>query len=333
MYSRFNVEYGSYVMDSFEFESGRILENVNVEYNTNGIPKYDEAGNIVNAIIYCQNLYGGISILANYHDLIENDDFDRDEYFFIQILSLGLPESCSPSSTGLKSNFPQYTFKDRVNFKKQFLSEKFGIKRILGLIGEGIGGHDVFTWACEYLDDMEFIIVLNSTFKTFSYRYIFAKCVESIIDSCDDFDSQEYSSSLSMLSVALFRLLFAGYFPNKVVENLSNDEIDVFMEDYVESGLFTDIYDFKFRNDCILNYDVEDKLQNVKAKALILAVEGYLFLDPKNDCLPLENLIEDSKVVVYDSKIEHYYDEEDYSEMGLEILSFLKEFKNKKSES
>lgn len=330
MYSRFNVEYGSYVMNSFEFESGRILENVNVEYNTNGIPKYDEEGNIVNALVYCQNIYGGTSILANYHDLIENDDFDKDDYFFISILSLGLSESCSPSSTGLKSDFPQYTFKDRVNFKKQFLSEKFGIKRILGLIGEGIGGNDVLTWACEYPDDMEFIIVLNSSFKTSSHRYIFVKCAESIIDSCEDFDSQEYSSSFSRLSVALFRLLFAGYFPNRVVENLSNDELDVFMEDYVENGFFIDIHDFKFRNECISNYDVGDKLHNVKAKSLILAVEGYLFLDPKNDSLPLENLIEDSKVVVYDSKIEHYYDEEDYSDMGLEILSFLKQFKNKK---
>ena len=30
---------GNYIMDSFEFESGRVLENVNVEYETRGIPR------------------------------------------------------------------------------------------------------------------------------------------------------------------------------------------------------------------------------------------------------------------------------------------------------
>lgn len=314
-------------MDSFEFESGKILENVNVEYSTSGIPKYDENGNIINAIVYCPNIYGGRSILAQYHDLIKNNDFDKDEYYFIRIVSLGIPDSCSPSTTGLRHNFPQYTFKDRVNFKKQFLAEKFNIKNNFGLLGEGLGGFEVFTWASEYPDDMEFLIILNSSFKTYAYRYIFVKCAESIIESCDDFYSEGYTPSFSMLSVALFRLLFAGYFPNTILENLSNDEIDVLMGDYVDDGLFIDIHDFKFRNECLLTYNVEDKLSNIKAESLILGFKGYLFLNPEKDCLPLENLIENSKVVVYSSKSENYYDEEDYSDMGLDIISFLKQFK------
>ena len=39
-------------MDSFKFESGRFLENVNVEYTILGHPKYDDEGNIINALIY-----------------------------------------------------------------------------------------------------------------------------------------------------------------------------------------------------------------------------------------------------------------------------------------
>ncbi len=327
IYHNFNVEYGNHVMDSFEFESGRTLENVKVEYSTSGIPKYDEDGNIVNAIIYCPNLYGVRSILAHYHNLIKNNDFDKDEYYFIRIVSLGIADSCSPSVTGLKSNFPEYDFKDRINFKKQFLAEKFNLKNVLGLIGEGLGGFEIFTWACEYPEDMEFMIVLNSSHKTHGYRYISAKCIESIIESCDDYYSDEYSSSFSLLSMAIFRLLFLGYFPNKVVNNLSNDELDALMEDYVEEGLFIDIHDFKFRNDCILRYDVGDKLSNIKAKSLILGSEDILFLNPASDFDPLDNLIEDSKVVVFDSTVENYYDDEDYSKLGCELVTFLKQFK------
>ena len=320
-------------MDSFEFESGRVLENVNVEYTTRGIPKYDDNGNIINAIVYSPTLRGGHSIIPSYHDSINKFDFDIDEFFFIRIFSLGTPGSCSPSSTGLKYNFPHYTFKDRVNFKRQFLAEKFNIDKILGIIGEGIGGFEVFTWACEYPDDMEFIILLNSAYKLYGYAYTAAKSLESMLDSSDDFYSDNYTSSLSLLSVTLLKVLFMSYFPKNIFESLSNDEIDVLMDDYVDDGLFMDIYDFKFRNDCILGFDVENKLQNIKAKSLILGTYGYLFYYPENDLLPLKDLIKDSGVRVFESSKLNYYDDADNSEMIWEIISFLYQFKKENKES
>ena len=172
------IKYDNHIMESFQFESGRVLENVGVEYWTSGVPKYDDEGNIINAVIYFPTLKGNNSILAKYHNFIY--DLDTDNYFFIKITSLGTPDSCSPSSTGLKHEFPTYTVKDRVNFKRQFLAEKFKINKILGLIGVGIGGFEVYTWACEYPDEMEFIIILNSTYKTGSYRYIILRAADAI---------------------------------------------------------------------------------------------------------------------------------------------------------
>lgn len=320
-----DVNYGNYVMDSFEFESGQILENVNVEYYTRGTPKYDDDGNITNAIIYCPDIYKGVPPLSQYNDGIIDHENNKDEYFFIKIISLGVPNSCSPSSTGLKYNFPTYCFKDRVNFRKQFLNEKFKIKQVLGLVGEGGGGFEIFTWACEYPDDMEFFIIVNSSVKSYSRRYIFLKCVESIIESCDGFYSDEYSSDLSRASVSIFRLLFAGYFPNYIFERMSNDELDALMDDYVEDGLFMDIHDFKSQNDCFLVYDVEDKLHNIKAKSLLLGIEGYLFFDPQKDLVPYEDIIENCTVKVFRPIKENYYDEDDFSDIGFEIISFLEE--------
>ena len=46
----FDEKRQTYVMDSFEFSSGKVLNNVSVEYMTFGTPKYD--GDIItNAII------------------------------------------------------------------------------------------------------------------------------------------------------------------------------------------------------------------------------------------------------------------------------------------
>ncbi len=313
-------------MDSFEFESGRVLENVRVEYSTTGTPKYDDEGNITNLVVFCSTFNGGHSVLVGYNNLIDKYGLDENEYFFVKIVSLGNPNSCSPSETGLKYNFPPYTFYDRVNFKRQFLKERFNATNVLGLVGEGLGGFEIFTWAAEYPEDMEFIIVFNSFYKISSYRYVFVKCIESIIDSSEDFYSEGYSASLSKLSVAIFQLMFVDYIPKKIFKDLSNDEIDVLMEDYVDEGLFMDIHDFKFRNDSILKFDIESKLQNIKAKSLFLITSDYLLSSPE-DLASLENLIEDSKILVYDSEIERYSYEKVNPEIGLELMSFLEQFK------
>ena len=48
----------NYVMDSFEFSYGRVLENVDVEYEAFGTPKYDDEGNIINVILFFRTFQG-----------------------------------------------------------------------------------------------------------------------------------------------------------------------------------------------------------------------------------------------------------------------------------
>lgn len=323
------VNYDEYILDSFEFESGAVIENAKVEYSTSGIPKYDDEGFITNAVIFCPSLMGDRSTLKNSHNYLkEKGDFNKNEFFFITITPLGAPGSCSPSSTGLKYRFPEFTFKDRVNFKRQFISENFKIKKILGILGEDLGGFETYTWACEYPDEMEFILVFDSAFKTNGIRYAISKGLDSVIDLTDGFYDDTYNISLSKAIVTLNKLLFINYVPGKMFENLSNMEIDVMMDDYVDEGLFMDVYDFKFRNDSILKYDVEDKLSNIKAKSLIITSNkenGYF--NPELDTLPLKDLIEDSTVFVFELNLNDLTYEVDYSGIGDEVLLFLEQFR------
>ena len=109
---------------------------------------------------------------------------------------------------------------------------------------------------------------------------------------------------------------------------MTNDELDVLLDNYVDEGLYMDVYDFKRRNDSILQYDIEDKLCNIKAKSLIIAstrTDGYF--DPETDTLPLKDLIKGSEVLIFDSKMENYGDMEDYSTIGEAVLDFIEQFK------
>lgn len=320
--------YGVYTFDEFEFESGAVLKDVKVEYFLTGTPKYDEEGNITNMVLYFHGFNGDYSsINENYILMAEDNVLSREDYFFVSITSLGLPSSCSPSTTGLKHAFPTYTIKDRVNFKRQFLLENFKFKKILGFIGRSLGGFEIFTWACEFPDDMEFIIVVCSSFKTNGYRYVFSKGVGSIFDSADNFYDDIYSDSLSKMLVSVNMIIYTNMFPKEIFQKLSNDEIDVLMDDFVDEGLFVDPYDLKFRNDAILNFDVESKLHNIKAKSLIFASNSNVYFDYEFDTKPLKDLIKDSKIVLLDSDYDDYLDFNPCKLIGKDVGEFLNQFK------
>ena len=322
-------EKGIYVMDSFEFEYGRVLENVEVAYSTYGTPKYDDEGYITNAILFFATFKGAYSFLSESHQyILDNGSFIGDEFYFIVITSLGSPNSCSPSTTNLKFNFPNYTYLDLVNFSRQFLFEKFKIKKILGLIGEGYGAFQVLTWACEYPDDMEFIFTVNSAFKVSGYKFIIAKVIDNIIDSIDDFYSEEYSAAKTKSLMAINTLIFAHSSSKLVFDNLNNDQISAILEDFLDEGLFLDIYDVKFHNDALLQYDVEDKLSNIKVKSLFVSTNRSHYFDFETDVLPLKELVKDSIVLQQENvKEEYFFSEKDYAPVGKDVISFLEQFK------
>lgn len=319
--------YGKYTLKEFEFENGEVLNDVVVECLISGTPKYDSDGKIENTVIYCHSYNGNcFSINDLYQITAESAPFDKNEYFIISITSLGFPESCSPSSTGLKLNFPKYSILDCVNFKRQFLKEFLNIEKVMGVTGRGVGGYEVYTWACEYPDEMDFIIVCDSSFKTSGYRYAVSRAVDNIIESSEGFYSETYDVSLSNTMVSINRLVYSNIFSKKILQQMSNDEIDILMDDFVDECLFFDIYDVKYRNDLVIEYDVEDKLQNIKAETLIFGHTDDIYYIHEYDTLPADNLIDHSEIILLDS-LKSPTGYEDYTVLSKIFEKFLRKVK------
>ena len=79
--------YGKHVLDKFEFETGQILHDIKVEYSTKGTPKYDEDGNISNAIIFCHELNGDCTSVGDLYQMINTSNELSDlNFFYISLL-------------------------------------------------------------------------------------------------------------------------------------------------------------------------------------------------------------------------------------------------------
>ena len=312
-------------MDSFKFQNGEVLNDVKVEYMTFGTPKYDENGRISNAILYCSGSLGNFSGINKILPLtFENCPFDANKYFFISLTALGSSGSCSPSLTGLKNNFPKYSIVDVVNFQKQFLAEKFDIAHVLGLIGNSMGGFVGLTQAIEYPDFQDFIICGVSSYKVAGHDFILSRFVDEIIESDPDYAKGELTYSL-IRTLRIACLAEFNFGLSKEALRKTNEELSIEFEDFGNEMIETDIYDLKYCNKASMEYNVEDDLDKIKSKVLIVSCKQDPHFPPELDGIPMSKMIKNSELIVIDSEMGHLCFNE-LENISYELKEFMSDF-------
>ena len=315
-----------YVMGSFEFQNGEVLNNVVVEYMTFGTPKYDDNGCINNAVIYCHGSLGNYTSANKLCPLsYVGGPFDRNEFFFISLSELGAPGSCSPSTTKLNNRFPKYTVEDMVNFQNKFLKDKFGINHVKGIIGNSMGGFVALTCGVLYPDYADFIISGVSGFKVAGRNYILSKLVDEIIST-----DENYNAGSTQLLVRTLRLatqaVYSFGISKEVLHKIPNNQLDIEFDEFGDEGLLDNIYDVKYCNGATLDYNLEDDLDKIKSKVLIIGINQDQYFPPNLDAIPMHELIKNSELIIYDSDLGHIGFRE-LEKIEKELSEFMLNFK------
>jgi len=314
-----------YMMDCFEFSTGEVLSNVNVEYMTFGTPRYVN-GVISNAIVYCHGSLGNFSSVKKIFPLsYKGGPFDENKYFFICISALGSPGSCSPSSTNLNNKFPSYSISDVVNFQKKFLKEKFNISHVLGIIGNSMGGFVALTSAILYPDFADFIMPGVSSYKVAGHDYILSRFVNEIITSDENYDKGLVNDSiLRTLKIANLAEFNFGL-SKEALRNMSNDELACEFDEFGHESLSIDIYDLKYCNQACMEYDVEKDLDKIKSKVFIIACKQDPHFPPELDAVPMSKMINYALLVIMDSHLGHLCFNE-LENITYELKAFMSQF-------
>ena len=327
-----SLEAEYFTLKEFKFKNGETLNDAKVEYISFGTPLYDENGIIKNALVYFHGSSGSCYSVRRISEYIGSGDlFDSDKFFFISLSALGCPNSSSPSTTGLKNKFPEYDVDDMVNFQKQFLEERFGIKHVNGLIGNSMGGFEVLTWGCLYPDSVDFIISLVSSFKVGGHNYALSKIMNNILESDPDYNGGDYDLPISdslkrSLKLSSDAMYCYGLSREEYRNNMTNQEIEDAMAEFAEESLEEDVNDLIYMNSSSMDYDLTDRLKDISAKVLIIAINQDQYFPPNLDAIPMSKMIKNSKLVIFDSCMGHVGSSELYKiEEGLE--EFLSEFK------
>ncbi|MDO5850595.1 MAG: alpha/beta fold hydrolase [Methanobacteriaceae archaeon] len=319
-----------FTLKEFKFNNGAILKDAKVEYITLGTPKYDEEGLISNAVVYFHGSGVNYSCIDMDKSVGPGRIYDTDKLFIIVPTALGHPGSSSPSTTGLKGDFPEYDISDMVNFSYQFIQEKFGLTKIKGLIGVSMGGFEVLSWASMYPNSIDFAISNVSSHKTGGHNYATTYFITTILESDPDYNNGFYQTpiskslkrSMKLASYAEFSYLFSREFYRFA---LTNQELKDTMNQSAEESLENDVNDTLYINKSFLNYDITEDIEKITAKILILAIDQDQFFPPNLDAIPLSKLIKNNKLITFDSNMGHIgaFDLESVED---DVREFLKEF-------
>ncbi len=155
----------SHALGRFALESGAFLDNAHVTYVTWGTLNAARD----NAVLL-PSWYGGRAL--GYQFLVGPDRaLDPAKYFIVATEMFGSGGSSSPSNTPPPFDgprFPAVAIRDDVEAARMVL-RSLGVERLRAVIGFSMGAQQAFQWAASYPAEVEAIVALCGTARTYGH--------------------------------------------------------------------------------------------------------------------------------------------------------------------
>ena len=156
---------GDFQIESFEFESGEVLPELDLHYTTIGQPRRDASGSVENAVLIMHGTTGyGAGFLSERFAgglFGPGQLLDAERYYIILTDAIGHGKSSRPSD-GLHMKFPKYNYDDMVRAQYRLLTEHLGVDHLRLVMGTSMGGMHTWVWGYTYPDFMDALMPLAS---------------------------------------------------------------------------------------------------------------------------------------------------------------------------
>lgn len=278
----------------FRLESGEILENVNIAYETYG--KLNEAKD--NTILVFHALTGDAhAAFYNketdkkpgwWNDMIGSGKaFDTDKYFVVcsNILG-GCKGTTGPSSINPKTNkpyglgFPIYTIDDAVRLQKELI-DYLGIKKLI-VAGGSMGGMMAQSWAIMYPEIVKGCIIIASTSRLSPQAIAFNAVSRNAILSDENFNNGNYyQKELPEKGLSIARMV--GHITYLCEEAMKNKFGRRFLTENSEDRTITGVRNFDFQADfqveSYLHYQGQSFVNRFDANSYLYITKAVDYFD------------------------------------------------------
>lgn len=304
----------SFAEGDFKLESGAAIKDFAISYVTHGTLNADKS----NAILM-------VTAIGGNHHRIDyligpGKALDPSKYFIIctDAIGNGLTTSPSNSKTQPRMQFPKFNIRDMVNSQQRLVTEKFGIKKLVTVIGASMGGMQALQWAVSYPDMMTSIVPIIPLAHTPAWTTGVLEMLRQSIMTDAKYQGGNYAADAPPEQGMR---LWAGWLSGVIVrtpglqEQLypkAQDDI-AFLKgiqdggwkrmdavDWIYQSWAYDMHDVGTTKG--FNGDTHKALQSIKAKTLILAGTGDL-LNPEYEAAETAKNISGARYVPINDKL------------------------------
>ena len=149
---------GTWVTRDFRFHTGEVLPELRLHYRTVGDPGGEP-------VLVLHGTTGSSASMLNPAFAGElfgaGQALDASRYFIILPDAVGTGKSSKPSD-GLRAGFPKYNYDDMVDAQYRLVKEHLGVKHLRLVIGNSMGGMQVWIWAQKYANFMDIAVPMAS---------------------------------------------------------------------------------------------------------------------------------------------------------------------------
>ncbi|UPX20292.1 uncharacterized protein EKO05_0010529 [Ascochyta rabiei] len=202
-------DHGSFVISDFAFDSGEILDELEIHYQTLGEFKVHPDGTN-NAVLI---LHGSTESSEQFF----NDEFagvlfnpgqvlDAQKYFIVLPDGIGHGNSSKPSNTGLRARFPSYQYADMIRADHRLLTEHLKIYHIRLILGVSMGGMHAWMMGELYPSFMDALMPIACLpVQIAGHNRLWRKLIIELISSDPAWDEGDYGNQpIVSLTGALF---------------------------------------------------------------------------------------------------------------------------------
>jgi homoserine O-acetyltransferase/O-succinyltransferase len=260
---------GDWIARDFRFHTGEVMSEVKLHYTTIGDPSgipvvvLHGTGGSANSMLtpaFAGELFGS------------GQPLDASKYFIIIPDALGHGRSSKPSD-GLKTKFPQYNYSDMVDAQYRLLSEGLGIQHVRLIIGNSMGGMNVWLWGEKYPQYMDALVPMASQPTAMASRnWMLRRVMLESIRRDPEYNNGNYTTqphSMKLASV-FFGIATAGGTLNYQKLAPTREKTDKLVDARLASPMTADANDFLWQWGSSAEYDPAPELEKIEATVLAI---------------------------------------------------------------
>jgi homoserine O-acetyltransferase/O-succinyltransferase len=260
---------GDWVARDFRFHTEEGLPEVRLHYRTIGKPEG------IPVVVLHGTGSSGLSMLtpAFAGELFgPGQPLDAEKYFIILPDAIGHGNSTKPSD-GLKTKFPQYNYADMVDAQYRLVAEGLGIKHVRMVIGNSMGGMNVWLWGEKYPGYMDVLVPMASQPTAMASRnWILRRMMLESIRQDPEYANGNYTSQPHSvrLASAFFAFATSGGTLNYQKQAPTRALADKLVDTRLAAPATSDANDFLWQWGSSGDYDASPDLEKIEARLLLI---------------------------------------------------------------